>query len=507
MLRSIGLSLLFTLLTLSWACAQSPVPSEADVKAATKLVSDVYKKDYDAARLPMQKQALAVKLLEDADKTLNDKTSAYAMYQVAQKIAVGIGDVETSLRIGEHIAARFEVDAATRQQELLKNLADAVKTPLDAANLSRYLGKLLEPLVKSNQFQDVGPLLELILDTAKKSKDSDLQKYWSWKEQQLVAQAKAWNAAQAALAKLESEPTDAQANGTAGEYRAFWEENWKLAIPFLALSNQQPWQALAERELKGAATEADKLALADAWYDVGMKATSSPAKEAALRHAGDHYERLLSSLAALPKRRVEVSLSEIRDVASPLPKDVWVEVLDLVDIKKHVIEGDWKREGLNIVYRDPNHCKQFFVPVLAEGAYELRIRATRMSGPEVMHVALSRSANSAGFGLNTYGGKHSGIDRVDGREIPDNKSRVPPVLLPDNQPFQLVLQVEPKGDQVAVVALLGNRAYMRWSGNLNQLSCGKETQRDRLVLQTCHSTIAIHSVQFKRKSGAAWLIE
>jgi hypothetical protein len=178
-----SLAALCLLLSGAGAQAQSPVPAEADVQAATKLVSDVYKKDYDAAKTPTQKQALAVKLLEDADKTLDDKTSAYAMYQVAQKIAVGIGDVETALRIGERVAARYVVDAPARERQVLEGLADSVKTPADANNLTRYLGLRLAPLVKQNKLDDVTPLLELTVGVAKKSNDSDLQKYWSWKEQ------------------------------------------------------------------------------------------------------------------------------------------------------------------------------------------------------------------------------------------------------------------------------------------------------------------------------------
>jgi hypothetical protein len=507
MVRSCGLALLFVLLVLSCARAQAPVPPEADVKAATKLVSDVYKKDYEAAKSPSQKQTLALKLLEDADKTLDDKTSAYAMYQVAQKIAVGLGDVETALRVGERIAARYDVDAAAQRRQLLESLAESVRTPLEASSLTRYLGNLLPLLVKQNKFQEVGPLLELTTDVAKKSKDADLQKYWAWKGQRLKAQATAWSVAKAALDKLEASPTDAEASGTAGEYRAFWEEDWKAAIPLLALSTQQPWQALAERELQGASTEADKLALADAWYDAANKATSSPVKEAALRHAGQQYDRLVSSLSALPKRRVEGRLSEIRDVASPLPKDVWVEVLDLVDTSKHLIEGDWKREGLNIVYRDPNHCKQFFVPVLAEGAYELRVRATRMSGDDGLSVSLSRSVNSCGFGLNVYHGKHSGLQLLDKQGTPDNSARVAPAPMMDGQPFQLLLQVEPKDDKATIAALYNNRPYVRWTGERSRLSCDQDSHRERIVLHTCHTTFAVHSVQFKRKSGAAWLIE
>jgi hypothetical protein len=476
------------------------------VQAATKVVSEVYKKEYDAAKSPAQKRTLALNLLADADKTINDANGAYAMYQVAQKIAIGLGDVDISVHVGARIAARFEVDAPAEQRKLFEALLETAKTPLDQANLTRYIGLALPPLVKQTRFEEVAALVQLAVEAAKASKDVDLQKYWAWKEQQLTAQAKAWSAAQAALAKLETDPADAEANACIGEYRACWEEDWKAAIPLLALSDAQPWQGLAERELRGTTTEADKLALADSWYDFGSQAMS-PVKEAVLRHAGVQYERMLSSLSPLPKRKTEARISEIRDVASPLPKDVWVEVLELVNLHRHTLLGELKREGLALVCRDPNDCKKFRLPLIAEGAYELRIRAVRLGGSEAIHVPLSRSANGCLFGLNCHDGKHSGLQNLDGRNIPNNSSRVAPAPLVENQPYLLTLQVEPKDDKVTIAALVNNRPYFRWAGDRKRLTHDHVDHREHFVIGICSGSGAIYSVQFKRKSGGAWFTD
>src|SRR5688572_5851334 len=198
------LAMLAVLFAAPAALAKPAVPPEAEVKAATVLIAEVYKKDYDAAKTPPQKQALAAKMLVDADKTTDDLTSAYALYQVAQKIAAGIGDVETAMQISERVASRFEVDQAEMERKLYVTLAPAVKTPLDHFNLTRYIGRTLPALVKERQFDDVAALLDLALDAARKSKDAELQKYWAWKGAQLKAQASAWTKADAALATLKT---------------------------------------------------------------------------------------------------------------------------------------------------------------------------------------------------------------------------------------------------------------------------------------------------------------
>jgi hypothetical protein len=124
-----------------------------------------------------------------------------------------------------------------------------------------------------------------------------------------------------------------------------------------------------------------------------------------------------------------------------------------------------------------------------------------------LYVPLSRSVNGCGFGLNCYGGEHSGLQQIDGKGIRDNGSRVAPVTLADGQSFLLTLRVEPKDDKITIVALYNNRPYMRWTGERNRLGYDLDLHREHIVIANCSASPAIYSVQFKRQSGAAWLTD
>lgn len=504
---ALGCGMLFVLSTpLMAQQARKPVPADADVQAATKLVAEVYKKDYDGAKTPTEKQALARKMLGDAARTTDDLTSAYALCQVARKIAVGIGDVETAMQATQQLGDRFDIDRGELQSEVFQEVAPLAKLPADQLALARYIGRALPALIKAENFETAQALAAQAVAAAKKSKDADAVKTWAWRQERLVAQAKAFAETQPAQATLKTSPADAAANGTAGTYACFWKEDWQRGLPLLALSGEQPWQTLAERELKGTPTQADQLALADAWYDAAVTA-QSPAKEAALRRVALQYQRLIGQQTPLVKRRLEARLAEIGDLASPFPKDLWIDVLELVDVDKHALAQQWTREGLAVSRREPKYTKSIAVPVIAEGSYELRIVAERLEGPEVLFVGLSKACNGAGFALNCYQGRHSGLHLLNGKAAKENGTRTAPATIPAGKPYALTLEVQRSDDKAGIQARLDNRPYFQWVGAAEGLGAANARREDRITLSVTHSSIVIYSVQFKRKSGAAWLAE
>lgn len=70
-----------------------------------------------------------------------------------------------------------------------------------------------------------------------------------------------------AEAALAANPNDAAASLTVGKYLAFAKNEWPAALPRLAKGSDPVLRSLAERELAGPKTGAEKVELGDAWAD------------------------------------------------------------------------------------------------------------------------------------------------------------------------------------------------------------------------------------------------
>jgi hypothetical protein len=484
---------------------RQPPPAVEQVQAATKLIADVYKKEYGEAKTPAQKQALARRLLEDGLTTKDDPAVKFALLQVARKMAVGVGDVGVALETVDAQGNAFAVDVANLQVQVVRDVVPLAKSADDHYSAARIMMRLWPSVLAAERYDEAKELATLALKAAAGAKNPDLQQQWTRRQKVLTEAAESHEKSTAALATLQVKPTDANANAAVGKHYCYILTDWPRGLTMLALGSDAPLQALAERELKGTVAQADQLSLADAWYDLAQKREGIE-KVALLEHAGKQYQRLLPALSVLAKRRLEQRLDEIHAATSPFVKDEWVEILDYVDLSKHLVENKWTRQGLAIVTASPEHCKMFKIPVIAEGSYELRVRAARLSGDHGLMVSLSRSANDVEFWLNSLNGG-SGLQLVDGKLAHENKSKADAIALVNGRPFTLRIQITERDDSVGVNVSVDNRSYVRWAGPAASLSSELKEWRNAIYIRSCHDMTVVYSVQFKLKSGRAWITE
>ena len=118
-----------------------------------------------------------------------------------------------------------------------------------------------------------------------------------------------------ALKKLQSQPTDPQANLEVGKYRCFVNGDWESGLTMLALGSDKALQKLAEMELAGASTATEQVSLGDSWWELSGKVDDGT--QAIQRRAASWYLKALPRLAGLSKLRVVKRLDEVTDADSP----------------------------------------------------------------------------------------------------------------------------------------------------------------------------------------------
>jgi hypothetical protein len=481
-----------------------PVPPEADVMKATQALATTYQKEYEAAKSVPQKQALAGRLLGDAEKE-PEPARRFALFQVARNMAVDVYDIDFAMRIIDELAAAFAIDEGAYRRDAIAVLAPNLKTIPEHITLARHAWRVLQRLVKRDRFPAAVELCEIGVACAKKSGDGDLLKQWTRRRDEVAAQAAEFANMKPVWERLQQQPLDPAANARAGKFYCFVKRDWERGLLMLALGDDEKLQALAEKDLRSEEPAADE-ALADAWYDFGQE--QQPAKNAVLAYASLRYYRALPRLEGVALRRVENRLRELAPATTHFVKNEWTEILDLVQLPRDVVRDAWSREGLWVVAtRKDKDFAAFTLPVAIAGSYDLRVRATVRSGPGFVEVGLGPDLNGALVGINAYDGALCAIARVDGKEMPESATKVPAIALEPNRSHVLLIAAEISQEIGSIVAAVDDKPIIRWRGPTSSLSISKDWPTDRLVISSYRTIVAIESVELRMRSGGAWRLE
>jgi hypothetical protein len=100
----------------------------------------------------------------------------------------------------------------------------------------------------------------------------------------------------------------ASENERSGKNLCFMKGNWDEGLPKLAESGNELLQKLAQKELAAPESTADRLTLADDWWDLSEK-YFSPAKEQIRRHAVEWYRKVVADLADSERDRVDYRIN------------------------------------------------------------------------------------------------------------------------------------------------------------------------------------------------------
>jgi len=123
----------------------------------------------------------------------------------------------------------------------------------------------------------------------------------------------------ASIIKLLDVPTDTYASGVVGRWYANEVEDWQRALPLLAQGSDANLAKAATAEVAAPVKAADRMAVADQWYDLGKRTAAM--KESFWRHAVGMYESITADLTGVALVMVEKRIAEI-DAFLPLGAEV-----------------------------------------------------------------------------------------------------------------------------------------------------------------------------------------
>ena len=129
---------------------------------------------WQAFPLKSEKQALAKKLIERANRTKDDPANQFVILRFASDLATQANDGQTAFQAIDAMAETFHIDADTMKMAVLAKLASTAKKPAQHRSIAEQALKLVDQAVGQNHFMVATQLDKLALAEAKRATDKEL---------------------------------------------------------------------------------------------------------------------------------------------------------------------------------------------------------------------------------------------------------------------------------------------------------------------------------------------
>jgi hypothetical protein len=269
---------------------------------------------------------LAGKLFQQGVETKEDLAARYVLLREAAVLAAKASALQQALLAVNEITNSFATAGGALKAEICETVAPAHTGPKTSEFLAEVALGAVDDAIADDEFDAAARLLKVAKPAATRSKTVALVRAVEARSSDVELLQGEAERVKAALAVLEKQPDDADANLAVGKYRCLLKGQWEKGLPNLAKSGDATLKALAVKDLAGPDQAAAQLEVADGWYDLaaGVKGL---VKLHLQRRAHHWYQEAAPGLAGLDKTRVEKRLEELDKVIAantPGPRTNWV---------------------------------------------------------------------------------------------------------------------------------------------------------------------------------------
>ncbi len=192
--------------------------------------------------------------------------------------------------------------------------------------------------------------------------------------------------------------------------------------------------------------------IADAWG----RAMKSPA----YLHASPDLQEILEG-----RKKAVTEEPPKPEVVQPAGGKI-INLLQKIDPKRDVIEGDWKYTGKVLTFAGDKEWSRIQVPYKTPEEYDLTVVAERIRGTEILIIGLVVDGHQATVVLDGWGGGVSGLERIDGKVSQDNETTRRGWRFTNGKPTTIVCKVR-KG---VVSVTCDGEEIVEWKGDARRLS-------------------------------------
>jgi WD40 repeat protein len=291
---------------------RSPLPSADARRKKLEQVEGLFA--ISEARTPAAKRELAGKLFETAQETREDPAARFVLLNLARELASGAGDLDTALAAVDELNAEFQIDADAVR---IASFDGAAKVALPNAARESAVergNEYVDELLGRDKYLEAAKLIQTLQIVARPLRDRELMNALADRRNRGSTLYKQYQKSSAAMAALEKNPADADANLAAGRFYAFAKGQWERGLPLLAKGSDAKLKEIAEQEIGMPAAAAEQSKLADAWWEAAQGGSGIEA-DRQLARARMWYELAAAKLSGLDKVQAQKRIESLRHVA------------------------------------------------------------------------------------------------------------------------------------------------------------------------------------------------
>ena len=292
------------------------VPSAEEQKQVASVLENTH--NISTLATAEEKVELAEKLLDMAADPQVSSAERFMLLKTSADLAGEGGNAELMVRAVDAAGAAFDVDQHELKEERLVSFArSANSTALRESLVEATFSEVDDLRAADRPDLAVSVLGETLKACPPGRFDVDQRRRLINLQDEVKSEVGDWKVVEGALAALEADAEDADANLIAARWYCFRRGNFDKGLPYLARCGDQELAELATEELTSPPiSPADQIVLGDAWWEAADLAADED-RNALKKHAGVWYAKALPGITSVSHRdKIAGRLDEIEALGS-----------------------------------------------------------------------------------------------------------------------------------------------------------------------------------------------
>jgi hypothetical protein len=287
-----------------------PLPTEEQKREARQKLRQVVGEDLTPASSIADRRARLARLTDLANQLETEPNVLYVVLQEAYLEAGNLRQYDETSKIVDTLVEHFQVDEFAVRSKMIQDFAGIARTPAERMSVASAAMNLAEQ-AHTQHHDDVAAEMAALAETqAAKAGNAAARAQARQRAGEYRKLARLKEGYDKARAVLAENPDDPAANATVGRYRILMYGDDAGGLPHLAQGDDPRFQEIAERDLAGALSSQDRLALADAWFDL---AKSDPELTPLYARARHWYRLAEEDASPLVQVNIRRRLDEIAE--------------------------------------------------------------------------------------------------------------------------------------------------------------------------------------------------
>jgi hypothetical protein len=245
-----------------------PLPTEEQKREARQKLRQEVGEDLTPASSIEERRARLARLTKLADELASEPNVLYVVLQEAYLEAGNLRLYDETSKIVDRLAENFQVDEIAVRSKMIQDFAQVVRAPAERMAVASAAMTLAEQAYGQQKFDVAAEVAASAEGLAAKAGNAVARMQARQRAIEYGRVARLKDGYDKALAILAANPDDPVANTTVGRYRVLMLGDYPGGLPHLTKGDDARFKEIAERDLAGALSSQDRLALADAWFDL-----------------------------------------------------------------------------------------------------------------------------------------------------------------------------------------------------------------------------------------------